>query len=90
MKKTPLLIRTQRGQGAMHQNLQFSGQGIAPDVFSETGLATFPEANKTLLEEGVYGKDGMYPAPGYVAPVTAGSGGAGSFLTSISAPKERQ
>lgn len=92
-RKQPLFSRAQPGVSRPVQMLQFSGGGFAPDLFSEDSLHTLPEASKTTLEEGVYGVDGMMPAPGHVGrPLIpgypeGGTGGAGSFATRVAAPK---
>jgi hypothetical protein len=94
MRKIPLLDRKQIGVG-VGEPLAFSGQGIAPDLQTERGLATFPEANKTTLEEGIpYGADGMLPAPGYTGKLVpgwpeGGRPGAGTFDTSSTQPLTR-
>lgn len=69
------------------QHLAFSGRGFVPDLSSEHGLATMPEASRTTLEQDhVHGSEGMLPAPGVrqkIGPgqVDSGNGGAGSFAT---------
>lgn len=90
--KQSLHTRPTIGVAHPEQMLAFSGAGFAPDVMSEGTLQTFPEANKTTLEEGVYGKDGMMPPPGMTnKPLQpgypeGGTGGAGSFSSRIAAP----
>jgi hypothetical protein len=79
--------------GAPRQNVQFTGQGIVPDMMSEHALTMLPEASKTLLgdpEGFVPGSEGMLPAPGYQPAAQlgqqtdTGAGGAGSFATKVS------
>jgi hypothetical protein len=93
MNKESLHTRKQKNVGSPLQQVAFSGAGFCPDVMTEHAMTTFPAACATQIEQGVYGRDGMYPAPGqlnYVSPATdeGGTGGAGSFNTSIAGPKE--
>lgn len=76
--------------GAPRQNVQFTGQGIVPDMMSEHSLTMMPEINKcTLNDSFVPGSEGMMPAPGYLPAAQlgqvqdSGAGGAGSFATKV-------
>lgn len=75
-----------RPVGPPLQNLAFSGRGFIPDLISDHGYSTFPEACRTSLEnEGVHGREGMLPPAGALPPTQLGqkpdegAAGAGSF-----------
>ena len=94
MKKIPLHSRGGMGVGHPIQPLQFGGAGFIPDLSTEHGLQTLHEANKTSLEDGPLGCEGMLPAPGFTGrPLQpgypeGGTGGAGSFNCRQAAPPQ--
>ena len=94
MKKEPLHSRGTMGVGHSIQPVAFGGAGFIPDLASEGALQTFHEANKTTLEDGAFGCDGMLPPPGMNGRVLqpgypgGGTGGAGSFNTRVAAPPQ--
>lgn len=72
------------------QNVSFTGRGFIPDYMSDSGYTMMPEASRTTLEnEGVHGRLGMMPPAGVQGKLQAGqtldsgSGGAGSFATTV-------
>ena len=91
--KVPLHQRKEMHVGEPSHVQAFSGVGILPDVISEHAATTLAVANRTNLEGGIpHGREGMLPPPGMTrrvnpAYVEGTSGGAGSFNTSIAAPK---
>lgn len=94
MKKIGLFSRFTMGVGHPVQPIAFGGAGFVADLQTEHGLQTFHEANKTTLEDGVPGCDGMMPPPGMNGrPLQpgypeGGTGGAGSFNTRVAAPPQ--
>lgn len=94
LKKVPLHSRMTMGVGHSVQQVAFGGAGFIPDLSTDGPMQTFHEANRTTLEDGAFGIEGMLPPPGMngrpLQPGYAegGTGGAGSFNTRVAAPSQ--